>query len=200
MRTTVKVLRSAAVLRYAAAGLLVGLSVLGSVFAAGYAYSDLPLWQALVATAGWLAIACGLGWLAWRRPDRAVPVLLGATLALSALTVLDSRADLFRREELGPVTTVVILAVLVPLAVLALHRATATGLLLLVLGVFQALASGLLHSGGAGEPVWRAVLGGSSGVVVLPVLLAALLLLLSGWLSHEPPGRLRPSAGVRTAH
>src|SRR5690606_25174546 len=143
-------------------GLLALVAVLGGLFAAGYAYADLPLWQALSATAVWLVLAGGLGWLAWRRPGTAVPVLLGVTVTVAALSVLDSRYDLFGRDRSGPVMTVMILAVLVPLAVLALHRATAAGLSLLVLGVFQALASGLLHGAGAGEPAWQALLGGSS--------------------------------------
>lgn len=191
---------TARVLRYAASGVLILFAVLGGLFAAGYAYEDLPLWLAVTLTVAWLALAGGLGWLAWRRADVAVPVLLGVTVALAVLTVVDSRLDLFRRDEYGPVTTVAILAALVPLAVLALHRATAAGLFLLVLGVYQLMAAGLLHAGaGEGAPL-RALLGGSSGVVVVPVLLAAVLLLLAGWMAHEPPGRLGPTAHVRTAH
>lgn len=188
------------VLRYAASGLLLLLAVLGGLFAAGYAYTDLALWLAVTLTVAWVALAAGLGWLAWRRPDRAAPVLLGLTVALAALTVTDARLDLFVRDERGPVVTVLILAAVVPLAVLALRRATAAGLFLLVLGVYQLLASGVLHAAGGGGAPWRALLAGSSGVVVVPVLLAAVLLLAAGWLAHEPPGRLGPVGHVRTAH
>jgi hypothetical protein len=187
-------------LRYAAVGVLLLFAVLGALFAAGYAYADLAPVLAVALTVGWLALAGGLGWLAWRRPDTAVPVLLGLTVAVAVLSVTDARMDLLDRDATGPVTTVLILAVLVPLAVLALHRATAAGLFLLVLGVYQVLASGLLHAVAGDEAPWRALLAGSSGVVVVPVLLAAVLLLLSGWLAHEPPGSLAPPAHVRTAH
>ena len=54
----------------------------------------------------------------------------------------------------------------------------------LLVGAAQLLGSGLLHSAGDGA-MWRQVLGGSSGVVVLPILLGALLLLVAGRMDHE---------------
>lgn len=185
------------VLRYAASGLLGLAAVLMGLFAAGYAYADLPLWLAVSLTVGWLALAGGLGWLAWRRPDAAVPVLLGLTVVLAGVTVTDARVDLFGRDRAGPVMTVVVVAFLVPLAALALHRATAAALLLLVLGTYQGLAAGIVRGG---EAPLGALLTSSSGVVVVPVLVGALLLLLAGWLAHEPPGRLLPTVRARTPH
>ena len=101
------------VLRYAAVGLLLLFAVLGAVFAAGYAYADLALGLALALTVGWLALAGGLGWLAWRRPDTAVPVLLGLTdaehieiksgIAEDALVVAKSGTFLRHGDRVRPV-------------------------------------------------------------------------------------------------
>ena len=102
----------------------------------------------------------------------------------AALAVIDGRFDLFNRNTNGPVMTLIILAVVVPVALLGLRRATEAGLMLLLIGLTQLLGSGILHGGGEGA-MWRPALGGSAGVIVLPILLAALLLLLAGRLDHE---------------
>lgn len=178
MRTTSRVLR------VLTGALLILLALGGGLFAVGYAVSDLPLAAVILGIAAWVLAAGGLGWLALRRTDAAVPTLLALSVAIAALAVLDGRFDLFDRDTTGPVMTIVILGALVPLALLGLRRATEAGLMLLVLGVTQLLGSGLLHSRGDGI-MWQAVLSGSSGIVVLPILVGALLLLLAGRLDHE---------------
>ena len=188
------------ILRFAAAGVLLLLAVLGGLFAAGYAVSDLPLLPVVLGIVGWVGVAAVLGWLALRRTDVAVPVLLAVTVAVAVISVLDARFDLFARDSSGPVVTVGILAVLVPLALLGLRRSTEAGLMLLLLGTVQLLASGLLHSLAAGEAQWGRLLAGSSGVVVVPVLVAAVLLLVAGRLSHEHVSFRATHGGLRTAH
>lgn len=178
MRTTSRVLRGLA------SGLLVLLALGGGLFAAGYAVSDLPLFPVILGITLWVAAAAGLGWLALRRTDVAVPTLLAVSVGVAALAVLDGRLNLFERDTNGPVMTIIVLAAIVPMALLGLHRATEAGLMLLLVGLAQLLGSGLLHSAGDGA-MWRQVLGGSSGVVVLPILLGALLLLVAGRMDHE---------------
>lgn len=188
------------ILRYSATGLLLLLSVLGGFFAAGYAVSDLPVLPVTLGIVAWVAAAGGLGWLALRRPGPAVPWLLAVSVAVALTAVVDARMDLFDRTSTGPVVTVVILAAVVPLALLGLRRATEAGLMLLLIGLVQLLGSGLLSSTGNGEPAWGRLLAGSSGIVVVPVLLAAVLFLVAGRIDHDPvPFRPVPH-GVRTAH
>jgi len=172
------------VLQVLASGLLILLALGGGLFAAGYAISDLPLLPVILGISIWALAAAGLGWLALRRTGVAVPTLLAVSVAVAALAVIDGRFDLFNRNTNGPVMTLIILAVVVPVALLGLRRATEAGLMLLLIGLTQLLGSGILHGGGEGA-MWRPALGGSAGVIVLPILLAALLLLLAGRLDHE---------------
>ncbi|AZN29185.1 hypothetical protein EJO69_01890 [Flaviflexus salsibiostraticola] len=190
-------MRAAPILRYGTSGLLIAFALLAGLFAAGYAYTDLRLRLAILLTVGWLTIAGGLGFLAWSRPDRAVPVLGVVTIITAGTTIIDSRVDLFGRDDIGPVLTMVIVAILVPLAVLGLRRATAAGLLLLVLGLCQALSAGLLMGQRGGGPPLGAALTGSSGVIVLPILGSGLLLLLAGWLERRATKHRPTEAPVR---
>lgn len=188
------------ILRYAAAVILLLVAVLGGVFAAGYAMDDMSTLFVTVAVAAWVVAAGGLGWLALRGTDVAVPTLLAVTVVVAAVAVVDARFDLFVRDERGPVMTVAILALMVPLALLGLRRATAAGLMLLLIATVQLLSSGLLQSVAGGEPQWGRLLAGSSGVVVVPVLVAAVLFLVAGRLSHEHVSFRTTHGGLRTAH
>lgn len=175
------------------------MALAGALFAAGYAFSDLPLWLPVLESVIWLAIAIGLTFVVLRLPEVAVQVMLAVTGVMVLLIVLDGTVGIFRRDELGPVVTVLLLAVLVPLAFLGLRRPVLAGLMLLVLAVVQFLSAGLIRGRFADGAPLGAVLGGSSGVVVLPTLLAAVLFLLAGWLAHDS-WRLHPAHGARMAH
>lgn len=107
-------MHAAPILRYGTSGVLIAFALLAGLFAAGYAYTDLRLRLAILLTVGWLTIAGGLGFLAWSRPDRAVPVLGVITIITAGTTIIDSRVDLFGRDDIGPVMTMVIVAILVP--------------------------------------------------------------------------------------
>lgn len=175
------------------------MALAGALFAAGYAFSDLPLWLPVLESVIWLAIAIGLTFVVLRLPEVAVQVMLAVTGVMVLLIVLDGTVGIFRRDELGPVVTVLLLAVLVPLAFLGLRRPVLAGLMLLVLAVVQFLSAGLMSGRFADGAPLGALLGGSSGVVVLPTLLAAVLFLLAGWLAHDS-WRLHPAHGARMAH
>lgn len=106
------------VLQVLASGLLILLALGGGLFAAGYAISDLPLLPVILGISIWALAAAGLGWLALRRTGVAVPTLLAVSVAVAALAVIDGRFDLFNRNTNGPVMTLIILAVVVPVALL----------------------------------------------------------------------------------
>ncbi|SDL25186.1 hypothetical protein [Tessaracoccus oleiagri] len=175
------------------------MSLAGSLFAAGYAFTDLPLWLPILGSLLWLAIAVGLTFVVLRFPEVAVQVMLAVTAVVALLIVLDGTLGIFRRDELGPVATVLLLAVFVPLAFLGLRRPVLAALMLATLALVQLLGAGLIRSGvGDGAP-FVALLRGSSGIVVLPTLLAAALFLVAGLLAHDS-WRLHPTHGARMAH
>lgn len=179
MRTTARFLR------WAGALLAVLFASLFGLFAAGEAFaSDLPRLPLVLAVIGWVVVAAGLGWLALRRTDLAVPTLLAVTVALVALRIVDAQVDLLGRDEVGPWVTVVSLSALVGLGLLGLVRPTEAGLLLLLYGAGALLGTVLLRTGGEMPPL-RALLGGSSGIVVVPTITAAVLLLVAGRLTHD---------------
>lgn len=175
------------------------MALAGALFAAGYAFSDLPLWLPVLQSAVWLAVAIGLTFVVLRLPEVAVQVMLVVTGVMVLLIVLDGTVGIFRRDELGPVGTVFLLAVLVPLAFLGLRRPVLAGLMLLVLAFVQFLSAGLIRGRFADGAPLGALLGSSSGVVVLPMLLAAVLFLIAGYLAHDS-WRLHPAHGARMAH
>ncbi len=175
------------------------MSLAGSLFAAGYAFSDLPLWQPILGSLLWLAIAVGLTFVVLRFPEVAVQVMLAVTAVVALLIVLDGTLGIFRRDELGPVATVLLLAVLVPLAFLGLRRPVLAALMLATLALVQLLGAGLIRSGVGDDAPFVALLRGSSGIVVLPTLLAAALFLVAGLLAHDS-WRLHPAHGARMAH
>ncbi|WP_122260923.1 hypothetical protein [Ornithinimicrobium cerasi] len=191
---------TARILRWSAAGVLLLVAVLGAVFAAGYAAQDQSVLFTTVAAAAWVVAAGALGWLALRGTGLAVPTLLAVTVAVAVVAVLDARFDLFARNTRGPVMTVAVLALFVPLALLGLRRATEAGLMLLLVGAVQLLSSGLLQSVADGEPQWGRLLAGSSGVVVIPALLGAALLLVAGRVDHDHVSFRSTPHGFRTAH
>lgn len=176
--------------------------LLGGLFAAGYAFEDPGGPAAVAMLLAWLVPMVGLAVFALLRPGPAAPVMIVLTLVVGLFSVLDPAVGLVPRDSWGPVGTVAMLPVAVGLAALGLHRARLGGVLLVTLAVLQFL--GLLFPfagarGGGEGPGMGALLAGSSGVLVLPLLIAGLLFLVSSWLSPEVEQRtIRPV--VRAAH
>ena len=172
-------------LKIVASGILLLFAVLGGAFAAGSAFEDLPLRWVTLAAVVLLGVVAGLSWLALRRTDTAVSALLVMTGLLAVTTVVDARWDVFDRDVNGPVMVVLLMAAAVPLAMLGLHRATEAGGMLLLLAAFQLVASGIVPAVAAGEVAWQFFLRGSSGVAVLPLLVAGVLLVVAGRTGHD---------------
>ena len=167
---------------------LVAFGVLGGLFVAGYAFADLSTWAAIGSTAAWLVPILVLAAVArwWR--DRAPAVFVTLTVLVAGLTVLDSAFGFVDRDAAGPVAAIGVFSLGVSLAFLGLYRTALAGLLLVVLGVAQlaATALGFVEDWqGGGGPGLGHLLTTSSGIVVVPLLLAGTLFLIAGALSHE---------------
>lgn len=189
---------TAKVLRSLAFGFMTLFGVLGTMFVAGYAFTDLGTATAVAVTAAWVVPMVALSVLALRRPETALRVLAWLTGIVSVTTVLDSVFRIVPRDDWGPVMAVVVLALGVSLAFLGLHRTRAAGLLLVVLAGAQLAGTvlGLVLADGWGDgPGGRGMLSTSSGVVVLPILLTGILFLMAASLAEEP--RSRASRGGR---
>ena len=171
---------TAKVLRYVAFTLMALFGLLGGLFVAGEAFSDPGGWQAVAMTAAWALPLIALSVFSLRRPAEAGPVFVGATALVVLFTLADSAFGIIPRDSWGPVAAVVVFAIGVALAFLGLHRAELAGLLMVVAGLAQ-LAATVIGRGSEPGPMF----GGSSGVVVLPILLVGLLFLLAGALGHE---------------
>jgi hypothetical protein len=117
------------------------------------------------------------------------------------LTTLDEFWDLVDRNTNGPVSAMVVLALLVPLAVLGLRRALTAGVLLVALAAAQLVATVVLWTEAAGQaPASAALFHGSSGILILPVALAGVLFLSAGLLIADSVGFGHLSTGARMAH
>src|SRR5450830_1465174 len=125
-----------------------------------------------------------LSLLAVRLP-RLAPTLLGVAVALLLVfAVVEAMAGVASRgsESValgpGPVVAIAALVVAVPLAFLGLRSARLGGWLLVVAGMAPVveIVARLLRGGGGGLH-----LGGSSGVVAVPLILVGLLFLLGAF-------------------
>lgn len=192
----------AKILTLLAFGLMTLFGVLGGMFVAGYAFEDLPLPTAVGVTALWVVPMVALSVYALRRPEPAGRVLVVVTAVVLAATLADALFGIVPRDAVGPVMAVAVFALGVTQAFLGLHRQVLAGTLMVGTGVVQLVATvaGVaVHVGvhGRGVPAGSvpgigALLGGSSGVVVVPLLVVGALFLLAGALASHP-GRPRPA-------
>lgn len=195
---------AAKVLRYTAFGLMVLFGLLGGLFVAGYAFEDPGGWTAVLMTAGWVLPMLALIGYAVVRKQAAAPVFVAVTAFVGLGSVLDSLVTVVPRDDWGPVLAVSVFSLGVALAFLGLYRTRLAGLLMVALALVQLVATALVHLVhgdlfAAEGPGLMAILGGSSGVVVLPLLVIGALFLMSDSLTHEPRTRAhRPR--VRPAH
>lgn len=194
----------AKVLRYTAFGLMVLFGLLGGLFVAGYAFEDPGGWTAILMTAGWALPMLALIVYALVRKQAAGPVFVAVTALVGLGSVVDSLFTVVPRDDWGPVPAVTVFSLGVALAFLGLYLTRLAGVLMVALALVQLLATALVHLvhgdllSGEGPGI-MALLGGSSGVVVLPLLVIGALFLMSDSLTREPRKRAhRPH--VRPAH
>lgn len=165
------------ILARVAFGWMMVVAVLGGAFVIGETFDDPGGWTAVAIVAGWLVPGVALAVLALARTALAQWVFVVFTLLVVAFTLADAAFTVVPRDGWGPVTAIVVFALGVALAFLGLRKATLAGALLLALGLGQLTAT-LLERGGEGGP--RLPLGGSSGAVIVPILIGAALHLLAG--------------------
>lgn len=180
-------------LKYLAFSLMAVVGLLGGAFVLGETFTDPGGWTAVWVSALWVVPMLGLSVFALLRPDAASPVFVVVTVAVALFTLADSLFAIIPRDDWGPVAAIVVFALGVTLAFFGLRRALLAGALMVTAAVTQLVATvaGVaVHAAGDGA---GAGLGGSSGVVVLPLLLIGALFVEAGRLEgdrlqwHWPP-------------
>lgn len=189
-------MRIAKVLRRTAFTFMMAFGLLGTLFVAGYALDDPGGLTGIGMTAAWVLPMATLGALALVRPDTGAPVLTFATVMVLGFTLVDGIVGVVPRDDVGPVAAITVFALAVALAALGLHRAKLAGVLMVTTALAQLGATVLgavVHGVGEG-PGPGAVLGSSSGVVVLPVLVAGAAFWLAGVHADEHVRPVWPQA------
>ena len=183
-------------LRKLAFGLTVLFAAGGILFASGYIIEDPGGWRAALVITALVVPLAGLAVMARRSPDRALSWLLVGVGLLFAYTV----AGFFARLIEAPLVPIMTLILAVPAAVIGLKNARRAGELLLLLAATPLLTVVVRVLGGDGEgPPLGAALGGSTGVVVLPLLLFAGLFLLAAVVEGHRPTDARPATPAGSA-
>jgi hypothetical protein len=159
---------------------MLAFGVLGGLFIAGESLSDPGGIVGLVTTAAWLfpmIIGC---WLAWRRPMIAFPLLMIWSMSILGLLFWQALAPDWWRTVInsnGPIITIAMFALSVPLAIYGYDRRTRfVALILLGLPILAMLAGS--NTGEGSGPILR---GGSTLVVSLPILAAGVLYLIASF-------------------
>lgn len=180
-----------------AAMLLVG--VFGGLFAAGYAFDDPGGWAAVGLVASYVVPVTALSLYAVVRPVPAGRLLAVVTGVLAVLVLLNAAFTLVDRDRVGPVDSLAVLVLGVALAFLGLHEPRLAGVLILAAGLAQVasliLRIAVVQAPGEGPPL-GAALGGSSGVVVVPLLLIGALFVAAGG-ADRAPAPTAPARGPR---
>ena len=193
-------MRIAKVLRRTAFTFMMAFGLLGTLFVAGYALDDPGGLTGIGMTAAWVLPMVTLGALALVRPDTGAPVLTFATVMVLGFTLVDGIVGVVPRDDVGPVAAITVFALAVALAALGLHRAKLAGVLMVTTALVQLGATFLSAVvNGVGEgPGPGALLGSSSGVVVLPVLVAGAAFWLAGVYADEHVRPVWPQAHPAT--
>lgn len=193
-------MRIAKVLRRTAFTFMMAFGLLGTLFVAGYALDDPGGLTGIGMTAAWVLPMVTLGALALVRPDTGAPVLTFATVMVLGFTLVDGIVGVVPRDDVGPVAAITVFALAVALAALGLHRAKLAGVLMVTTSLVQlgaTVLSAVVHGVGEG-PGPGALLGSSSGVVVLPVLVAGAAFWLAGVYADEHVRPVWPQAHPAT--
>lgn len=170
----------------------------GLLFALGYAFDDPGGWAAVLLTAAIVVPLAGLVLLAVRMPEWAFTVLTVAVGLFAAWALVSLFVDLFEAPDI-PVIALILIA---PIAILGQRDALrAGGLMLAVAAVpFVLTLVRMVRESGVEGPGLGDLLGGSTGAVIVPIAVLAVLLLTAGVLErHEanPRGLQQPP---RPAH
>ena len=188
-------------LRYVAFTFMALFGLFGGMFVAGSAFDDPGGWAAVGMTALWVIPLVALSVFAFRQPEAAGPVFVAATALVVLFTLADSAFGIIPRDDWGPIAAVAVFALGVALAFLGLHRPALAGMLMVAAGLAQLVATviGVAVRETGDGPGPGSMLGGSSGVVVLPILVVGVLFLIAGSLDRESlrPGSATP---VSRAH
>lgn len=174
------------VLRRTALVLTSLLVVGGLLFALGYAFEDPGGWAAVLIAAAVALPLVGLTVLAAKSASTAVTVLTWAVVAFAAWAVVNR----FVQVD-APTIPVIALILALPIAVVGQRNATRAGQLLHAVAAVPLLLLlvRLVTSGGDG-PGPGDLIGGSTGVVILPLVVLGALFLAAG-----APGRAAPAPG-----
>ncbi|ADU47531.1 hypothetical protein Intca_1007 [Intrasporangium calvum DSM 43043] len=190
----------ARILRWAAVTLTALFVVGGLLFAIGSVWDDPGGWTALLVTLAIVVPLIVLTVLAAREAELGFLVLAGAVGLFAAWMVL----TLF--VEVGRVPDIPVIALLLalPSAVLGRRHAGRAGSLLLALAAvpFADVLARWFGERGPDGPGLGALLGGSTGAVVVPLAVLAVLFLVAGAVGHDgtrvPAGpRVKPPARSR---
>lgn len=164
----------------------------GLLFALGYAFEDPGGGTAVLLAAAVVVPLAALTVLAALRRGLALRVLAVAVGLYAVWGVIALFVDLAD----GPDLPVIALVLALPIAVVGLTYALRAGALLVVVAAvpFLSVASILVRGSGRDGPGLGDLFGGSTGVVVIPLLVLAALFLLAGALDRGPT----PDRGPRT--
>jgi hypothetical protein len=182
-------------LKYVAFTLMALFGLLGGAFVIGETFTDPGGWTAVWVSALWVVPVLALSGFALLRPESAGPVFVVVTAVVALFTLADSIFGIIPRDDWGPVAAIVVFALGVALAFLGLRRALLAGTLMVTAAATQLVATvagAAVHAAGDG-PGPGAGLGGSSGVVVLPLLVVGALFVEAGRMEgdqlhwHWPP-------------
>jgi len=166
--------------RLIAVGLAGLFAVLGGAFIVGSVMDDPGGLVAIGLIALWLVPMAGLCALAWRAPALAARVLscLAALVVAGAIWfALDPHAWRTFENGHGPVRTIGVFALMLPLALLGWRRPEIAGTLLLVVGVVPVVVAAVTERGGMP----------STMAVAVPATLDGLLFLLAATRPAIPP-------------
>lgn len=164
---------TATVLRRLAVAVLLALGGMASFWISAEALQDPGGWRGVGLVAAWLIPVVALSALAWFRPPvagRVLTVATGVYLAGAAWVALAPDATRRFEDRYGPIQLVVLIALLVPLAVLGHRRPRWAGALLLTVTLVPLALALTVGIGG----------GAALAVVSLPLLGAAVALLAGG--------------------
>jgi hypothetical protein len=192
----------APVIRKVALVLTALFAVGGLLFGLGYAFEDLAIGSALLITAAIVVPLAGLTVLAMLKPDIAPVVLTIGVGLFAAYAVL----DLFVEFADAPDIPFIALVLALPIAVMGQRHDLWAGALLLVLAAFPFLqiVVRMFSEAAVDRPGLGVLLGGSTGVVVIPLAVLGILFLVAGGLGRQTPvadqGGVQPPARQTQLH